>query len=274
MPMRFTLAACLCLVLAACTTTPPIERVSGMPPLDRSAVAGVSVDDFAAETFTASDGTVLPYRLLAPSTLEAGRRYPLVVQFHGSGGIGNDNLGQLENAAKAWALPAIRARYPAFVLVPQFPARSAGYDDPATPRIAHATLQLQAALELIETVVAQQPVARGRIYATGFSMGGSASWLALLARPNLFAAAVPMSGIAPERRHAKALAGIPLLVLHGDADDENPIDSDREMVAAIRAAGGSKVRLREYAGLAHRAPAELVPGDWWRDWLFTQHRSP
>ena len=90
----------------------------------------------------------------------------------------------------------------------------------------------------------------------------------------VFAAAVPVSGIAPDRARAGDFVGIPLLVLHGDADDENPIDSDRDMVAAIRAAGGRRVQLREYEGLGHRPPAELVPGDGWRDWLFAQHRKP
>ena len=65
-----------------------------------------------------------------------------------------------------------------------------------------------------------------------------------------------------------------MLVLHGDADTENPIDSDRAMVAAIRAAGGRQVRLRSYVGLQHLPPGDLVPGDWWRDWLFAQHRDP
>ena len=65
-----------------------------------------------------------------------------------------------------------------------------------------------------------------------------------------------------------------MLVLHGDADSENPIDSDRAMVAAIRAAGGRQVQLRSYVGLQHLPPGDLVPGDWWRDWLFAQHRDP
>ena len=271
--MRRAFAAGLCLALAGCAAA-PIERMSGMAPLDRGVVAEVALDAFAAATFTAPDGTVLRYRLLAPATLEPGRRYPLVVQFHGSGGIGSDNLGQLDATAKAWALPAIRARHPAFVLLPQFPARSADYDDPVRPRAAHATPQLQAALALVDAVAARHPVDRGRIYATGFSMGGSTAWLALQARPGLFAAAVPVSGIAPERAYASAFIGVPLLVLHGDADDENPIDSDRAMTAAIRAAGGRSIHLREYAGLGHRPPAELVPGTWWRDWLFAQHRKP
>jgi predicted peptidase len=274
--MRFVLLACTALLLAGCARDAGEILVRGTPPLDRSPAAALSADDFAAGTFTARDGTTLPYRLLAPAHIEPGRRYPLVVQFHGSGAIGNDNRAQIERdfAARAWAIPAIRDRYPAFVLVPQFPVRSANYDDPVAPRSAIATPALSAALELVDAVIAQQPVDRTRIYASGFSMGGSATWLSLLARPNLFAAALPISGIAPDRARAGELKHIPMLILHGDADTENPIDSDREMVAAIRAAGGRQVRLRSYVGLQHLPPGDLAPGDWWRDWLFAQHRDP
>ena len=274
--MRFVLLACAALLFAGCASDAAETLVRGTPPLDRSPATALSADDFAAGTFTACDGTTLPYRLLAPAHIEPGRRYPLVVQFHGSGAIGDDNRAQIERdfAARAWAIPAIRARHPAFVLVPQFPVRSADYDDPATPRIAIATPALAAALELVDAVIAEQPVDPARIYASGFSMGGSATWLSLLARPGLFAAGMTISGIAPDRARAAELKDIPLLVLHGDADTENPIDSDREMVVAIRAAGGRHVHLRSYVGLQHLPPGDLVPGDWWRDWLFAQHRKP
>lgn len=229
-----------------------------------------------AGRFTAADGTVLPYRLLMPPSIESGQRYPLVVQFHNSGAIGNDNRAQIARdvSARAWAIPAVRARYPAFVLVPQFPVRSAHYDDARAPRNAYADAsQLNAALALIEAIAVEHPVDRDRIYASGFSMGASTVWLAAVARPGLFAAAVPISGIAPQRSHAPALTALPLLVLHGDADLENPIGSDREMVTAIRAAGGRRARLREYVGLEHQPPGDLIPGEWWREWLFTQHRG-
>ena len=48
---------------------------------------------------------------------------------------------------------------------------------------------------------------------------------------------------------------------------------DRES-AAIHAAGGRQARLREYAGLKHQPPGDMLPGEWWRDWLFAQHRKP
>lgn len=271
--MRAALIAGTCLVLLGCAMQ-RLETVRDVPPLDRSVVSSVGADAFLAHTYTARDGTVLRYRLLVPMPMQPGQRYPLVVQFHGSGSIGSDNLAQLDIAAKAWALPAVRSRHPAFVLVPQFSERSANYDDPQTPQSAHAGPQLDAALELIDAIATEQPIDRDRLYTTGFSMGGSTTWLALLARPDLFAAAMPVSAIAPERARARELTRLPTLVLHGDADTENPIDSDREMVAAIKAAGGHRVRMRVYAGLVHRPPADLVPGNWWRDWLFAQHRNP
>lgn len=263
---------CAVCFLTACATRGGVQVVHDMTPIDRSSVTGVTVDTFSAGAFAARDGTTLRYRLLGPATLAVGARYPLVVQLHGSGGIGDDNQKQMEIAAKAWALPDIRRRYPAFVLVPQLGVRSADYDDPEHPRSAQASTALRAALELIDQVATAQPVDRQRIYATGFSMGGSATWLAVMLRPHYFAAAMPVSGIAPPLSEAPLLRDTPLLVMHGDADTENPIDSDRDMVAAIRAAGGGDIRLREYVGLAHATPADVVPGDWWRDWLFSHRR--
>lgn len=264
-----------CAAFAACASHGGVETIPDAPPLDRSQVAKITADDFAAADFTAADGTALAYRLLAPQRIESGRRYPLVVQFHNSGGIGTDNRAQIEKdaSARAWALPEVRAEYPAFVLAPQFSGRSANYDDPKTPHTAFAAPQLSAALELIDAVAATHPVDRQRIYVTGFSMGGSTAWLAALARPDFFAAAVPVGAVAPDRARAAALAQLPVLALHGDADTENPIASDREMIAAIRAAGGHRARLREYVGLEHQPPGDFIPGRWWRNWMFAQHRE-
>lgn len=275
MPLRRILIVLACAALAACASHAGVEIVRDAPPLDRSQVARITADDFATADFVSADGTPLAYRLLAPQRIETGRLYPLVVQLHNSGGIGTDNRAQIEKdaSARAWALPGVRADYPAFVLAPQFSERSANYDDPKTPHAAFAAPQLSAALELIDAFVAAHPVDPQRIYVTGFSMGGSSAWLAALARPGFFAAAVPVGAIAPDRAQAAALARLPILALHGDADTENPIASDREMIAAIRAAGGRRARLREYAGLEHQPPGDFIPGRWWRDWLFAQRRA-
>ena len=252
-----------------------VRIVRGTPPLDRERVAHVGADAFIAGVFHDADGTILPYRLLPPLQVVPGERYPLVVHFHNSAAIGDDNRLQIERdvSARAWALHEVRARHPAFVLAPQFPQRSADYDDPQSPRVAIAAPVLETALALVDAIAAEHPVDPRRIHATGFSMGASTAWLAAVAQPERFAGIVAMGGVAPDRARAATLVELPILVMHGDADAENPIRSDLEMVAAIRAAGGRRVRLRQYASLGHQPPGDLIPGDAWRDWLFEQHRD-
>lgn len=249
------------------------EVVRGAVPLPRDVVASVDPDVFGKGSFTASNGTVLPYRVLTPLGMVAGVRYPLVLQLHGSGGIGTDNLLQLDRLAKTWAMPEVRARYGSYVLVPQFPVRSANYGPPSPDQFAQHSAALIAALELVEQFARDNAVDRARIYALGFSMGGSATWLAPVLKPDLFAAIVPISGIAPENGAAMLLQDLPIWVMHGNADDENPIVADRRLSSHIRARGGKRILFREYEGLDHQPPADIFPGFWWRDWLFAQRRA-
>ncbi|KAF1055212.1 MAG: hypothetical protein GAK43_00005 [Stenotrophomonas maltophilia] len=111
-----------------------------------------------------------------------------------------------------------------------------------------------------------------RIYATGFSMGGSAAWLAPTLDASLLAAILTFSGIAPSDEHAATFTALPALVVHGNADSKNPITGDPRFIQAIQRAGGTQVQLREYDGLGRQPPADLQPGRWWRDWLFAQRR--
>ena len=249
------------------------EVVNGATPMARDVVSSVEPGLFAQHTFTASNGTVLPYRILAPLKPEPGVRYPLVLQLHGSGGIGTDNLRQLDRLAKSWAMPEIRARYQAYVLVPQFPVRSANYGPPAPDQYAEHATALVAALELVETFAQQHPVDGARIYALGFSMGGSAAWLAPTLKPDLFAAIMPVSGIAPANSSAELLRDLPIWVMHGNADTENPIFADLRLSKLIEKRGGQRIFFREYDGLDHQLHADLYPGYWWRNWLFEQHRD-
>lgn len=249
------------------------EVVRVAAPLARDVVASVDPALFGKGTFTASNGVVLPYRILTPSGMAPGVRYPLVLQLHSSGGIGTDNLLQLDRLAKTWAMPEVRARYGSYVLVPQFPVRSANYGPPSPDQYAQHSAALVAALELVEHFARENAVDRARIYATGFSMGGSAAWLAPVLKPDLFAAIVPISGIAPENASATLLQDLPIWVMHGNADDENPITADRRLSNEIRARGGKRILFREYEGLDHQLHADVYPGVWWRDWLFEQRRN-
>ena len=102
-------------------------------------------------------------------------------------------------------------------------------------------------------------------------MGGSAVWNALTLRPELFAAAVPIAGIPPPRDVAPRITRIPILIVHGTRDTENPIAPDRAMYAAPRPAGAWPLRRsREYEGLDHNVTPDMFLRTWWREWLFAQ----
>lgn len=270
---RFAASLTMCIALAAgAHESPAIERVAGIAPLTSDAVSAVDATLFESGSFIAADGTVVPYRLLRPVAVHHGQRYPLVVQFHGSVGIGNDNVSQLDRLARSWAMPQTRLRYPAYILVPQLPIRSANYGPASPDQAAEPSPALVGALELARHVASTQSIDPSRIYAVGFSMGGSAAWLAPTLDPAMFAAIVTIAGIAPADTWAGKLKDLPALALHGTADEENPITADRRFVHAIQVAGGERIRLREYENLGHQPPSDVHPGLWWRDWLFQQTR--
>jgi predicted peptidase len=262
-----------CIAATGCASrTPRHEIINSGTPVAKEVAASVQPTAFDAADFNASDGTMLRYRVLLPSRILPGRTYPLVLQLHGSGGIGSDNAKQLDRLARTWATPELRERYQAYILVPQFQIRSANYGPASADQHAEPSAALSAALELVEQFISRHAVDTSRIYAVGFSMGGSATWLAPTLRPRLFAAVVPISGIAPEDSFAPVFKGLPTLVIHGNADTENPLIADRRFADEVARIGGRKLRFREYEGLDHRLPADIFPGRWWRDWLFRQSR--
>jgi predicted esterase len=227
---------------------------------------------FTREAFTGPDGTRLVCRVLAPKA-PAGGRLPLVVVLHGSGAIGDDNERQLGPFAAAWAAPALAAEFPAVVLVPQASTRTADYWTDADGLLAsRAGASLPALVALIEATSHRADVDPSRVYVVGFSMGASAALDSVATRPDLFAAAVAFSGIAPPRASAEAAAGVPQLLVHGTADEENPVGPDRAWAEAVAAAGG-RVRLVEYQGMDHRVPPEMMEARDWRAWLFAQKRK-
>lgn len=226
-------------------------------------------EPFAAASFVARDGTRLPYRLLTPPAIVAGVRYPLVLQLHGSGAIGTDNRAQIGAFSNGWLLPEARGAFPAFVLVPQFPSRTVEYPPAldASQLRSRSLSPLAAAVALVDQIAAQQPVDRTRIYVTGFSMGASSALQLVLARPDLFAAAVAIAPVPPD---SPLVPSRPILIVHGDADTENPFTASRAWFESMKARGAAGLEFRSYPGVQHEIPADLLTGMWWREWLFKQ----
>jgi predicted peptidase len=254
--------------------------------LTRAAEAPGPFGAFEHHTFISEQGAgaaiELPYRLLPPIDPREGERYPLIVFLHGFGERGADNERQLSNGGAVLADEAFRRERPAFVIAPQCPdgiEPSTGRDrawifrlQPGAPATIELdrdpTPQLAAVHALVESVCETHAIDRDRIYLMGLSMGGYAVWELAMRHPNTYAAAVPICG-AGDAQHAALLAGMPIWAFHGDADTVVPPERSREVIEAIRAAGGTPI-LTEYPGVGHDSWTPTFQSRFVWDWMFAQ----
>jgi lysophospholipase L1-like esterase/dienelactone hydrolase len=245
-----------------------------------SALAALAPQDdhgYAAKALTLEDGSRFAYRLLPPAEPVAGRSYPLLVFLHGAGERGSDNLAQLAHLPEHLATPEYRALFDGFVLAPQCRANQRWVEtdwsaETSTPMTEEPSPMLAAALRALDAVVAEHPIDVERVFLTGLSMGGYGAWELALRQPERFAAVVPICGGGDERLAAR-LAALPLWAWHGDQDRAVPVRRSRDMLLAIRAAGGAP-RYTELAGVGHFAwpEAYAVDSPLW-PWLAAQRRG-
>lgn len=235
----------------------------------------VRADEYEARTFTGADGAKLGYRLLIPKKYDAAQKYPVVLFLHGAGERGTDNAAQLKHGAPLFLKPEVREKYPCFVIAPQCPPEekwSAVKDWKDGEAFASKpTAPMQLALGAVEAVAKEFSLDPDRLYITGLSMGGYGTWDAISRTPQKWAAAVPICGGGDASRMASA-KNVPIWAFHGINDQAVPVERTRELIAALKAAGGAPL-YSEYPYVAHDSwtlaygEPELLP------WLFAQRRG-
>ncbi len=232
-------------------------------------------DKFAKTEFKNKDGQRLLYRFLKPQTVEAGKQYPLVLFLHGGGERGDDNEKPLIHGVKIFATDEFLAKYPGYVVVPQCPAEQKWVDiDWSKDKVVFpekASESMTLVMQCLEALETEFPIDVDRLYVTGLSMGGYGSWDAIARYPNRFAAAVPVCG-GCDLNQAKTIAHIPIWTFHGDQDQAVKVERSREIVAALKAAGGSP-KYTEYPGVGHDSWNAAYKDREMYDWLFAQRRK-
>lgn len=163
-------------------------------------------------------------------------RWPLLIFLHGSGERGSDIA-----KVKVHGPPKIADRQKEFPFILVSPLLPADED-----------WDLAKLDAIVDHVTATLPVDPARIYLTGLSRGGHATWRWGAAEPGRFAALAPVAGRGDPETGC-AVKDIPVWAFHGDRDDVVLPDGSFTMARAIRACGGRQARLTIYPDLGHNA---------------------
>ena len=204
----------------------------------------------------------LPYRQIVFNADRPGR-FSLLLYLHGAGERGNDNERTKKHAVGKIS-EYIRARgFKIVMLIPQCPAEQRWVERPwgaMSHRMpTEPSLPMRAALALLDAKIAEFSVDPAQIRICGISMGGYGTWDAVSRRPEFFAAAFPVCGGGDEAQAPK-LKNMNVTVFHGSDDRSVPVERSRNMVAALREAGGENVLYVELPGVGH-CSWEIAFGD-------------
>jgi predicted peptidase len=233
---------------------------------------------FLDRTVTVS-GTSYHYQVYVPADFSKKKPWPVILFLHGAGERGADGLLQTD-VGIAHAIRLHSARFPFIIVMPQC-GEGKVWVEPE--------MQAQA-LAALDSSIKEFHGDRNRLYLTGLSMGGFATWDIAARNPGRFAALVPIcSGIRPQKEWpqlrvtlvddpkftdpygevARRIGNTPVWIFHGDADPAVPVDESRHMAEALKTTNG-KFKYTEYPGVGHNswdqayAEPDLIP------WLLEQ----
>ena len=180
------------------------------------------------------DSWIFPFVSYSP-TVKSGS-LPLVIQLHGAGerGDGQESLSLVD--FHGFSKIIADKEYPCMFVMPQCPTDS------------FWAARVESIIAFVHQLIENFDIDPHRIYLTGLSMGGFGTWYTATARPDLFAAIVPVCG--GGMAWCASVLKMPIWVFHGACDTVvSPTQSD-EMVAALQAAGAD-VRYSRLDGVGH-----------------------
>jgi len=183
---------------------------------------------FTACSINTSQLGTFRYWLYTPS--DPTENMPLIVYLHGGSGKGDDlNLITAVDGFPQYLQSGQLGDVRAYVVIPQLPSTQKGWVNAA-----------ESISELIDHTVSTYKINKSNVSLTGHSMGGTGTWNLACTYPSLFARIAPLSGsIRNTPDIIGKLKNIPIRSFVGSADTIVPPDSSKEVIAALKAAGGS-----------------------------------
>lgn len=197
----------------------------------------------------------MDYIINYPDDFKEGEKYPVILMLHGAGGRGRD-------------MTVIRD-HPFFYHTKDmldFPFVSF-----APQCYTNTWFDLWQTLEsFVKYIVTLPFVDTKRIYLTGASMGGYATWQLSMSMPEYFAAIAPICG-GGMYWNAGRLANVPVWAFHGGKDNTVFCEESQKMVDAVKNNGGN-AKLTIYPENGHDAWSDTFSNPELYEW-FLQHTN-
>ena len=222
--------------VVAALALPPAAPARAETPAN---VASRPGSGFVEKVYRSPDGSESKYVVFVPRNYDDSEWFPAILSLHGAGSRGSD----VQLAIRGGLAKAIRAKSEDFPFIVIFPQAREGESwtakDPGGKR----------ALAILDQVQKDYRIDTDRVSLTGFSMGGEGTWSLAVADPKRWAAIVPICH-GGDTTSAARLKDVPCWCFHGDADKMIPPQQSREMVKAIKDAGGRPI-YQEFIGVGH-----------------------
>ncbi|SHH09539.1 carboxylesterase family protein [Flagellimonas flava] len=201
----------------------------------------------------------LRYYLYYPQDYESNpdKSFGLLLFLHGGGEAGGDLSELKENGPPKMLVEG--KQFPFLVLAPQNPHKRKWWST-------------QAVIQLLDSVVAQNRIDESRIYLTGLSRGGGASWELATQYPKKFAAMAVVCGMAPLPYAHWIDKNMPIWVFHGDKDEVISVSESDKMVRKLKEMNYD-VRYTRYEGVGHNSWSRAYANDSLYSWFNQQKRK-
>lgn len=203
-----------------------------------------------------AEKATLHYWISLPADYDKHKKCPLIVFLHGMGERGED-LAKVKKHGPPKILDKANDT-PFIVVSPQCPNTE--------------WWKIDKLGKLLDHILATTKADPRRVYLTGLSMGGFGTWAWIAAEPDRFAAAIPICG-GGNPKQAERLVDLPIWAFHGGKDNVVRPGKSEEMIEAIKAAGGDKVKLTIYPEAGHDSWTKTYDNPEVYKWLLEHQRA-
>jgi predicted peptidase len=211
---------------------------------------------------------LIRFRLRCPPKIEPGKKYPLIVWFHGKGESGDDNERQLAHLQYTLPFLAGTKSLDFFMLVTQCP-KDNPYWDTSVSQEEKGDAPFTIAAEIFERILDEYPIDKMRISTFGQCSGSVGSWKLIQKYPDLVSAIASICAPPPI---GSPVTNVIISAFNCTGDPNVPIQPMRDYVKKVNAAGGN-AHITEIESNSHDAWTPALSQYKVIAWMITQKKD-